>query len=101
MVVNDSQIEAMSARYRRLFFKANRTGPWTCYGCGEDIDDFRKVTVHHADENKRNISPSNLVAGHRSCHVRDHALRQSPEKRQKIAAGVAMSWVGARVIDHR
>jgi hypothetical protein len=98
MVVSQSALDCTSVP-RRVFFKANPEGPWPCHFCGEDIEDYQKVTVHHLDENKRHNRIKNLVGAHRSCHIRDHALRQSPEKRALIAAGVKRSWVGARTID--
>jgi hypothetical protein len=82
-----------------MFFKANRTGPWTCHFCGSEIDDCKDVNIHHLDESKSRLSIRNMKACHRKCHVKWHADRQPEEKRQKITLGVARSWVGARVLD--
>lgn len=74
-------------RHRRIYFGFNRIEPWYCYWCGNEIG-YVGSTVHHLDENKMNNKIENLVLGHRSCHLKWHADRQSPEKRAKISASL-------------
>lgn len=46
---------------------------WRCEKCGKDmINNTEPLDVHHIDGNKQNVSPSNLQALCRSCHIEEH-----------------------------
>lgn len=45
-----------------------------CFFCEEIIEEsgFGKALVHHADGDRTNLAPENLVAAHWGCHSRHH-----------------------------
>lgn len=83
-LIGDTVPSSRRITYREVFFAHNGFGPYVCAHCTRAVHP-EDLVVHHADHDRSNSSPVNLLAMHEPCHMQHHQDVIGPRPKEACA----------------